>query len=152
MEVWLFRLLVVAAAALFARQMLARYRLVARAPGGFDTPDLAPRIATFISEIVFQSRTIRARPVVGLAHLLVFWGFCAFGGYTTGRGAARPRHRRPDRHRRLPRLQLALVPFSVGVLAGIVLLAIRRGVLRPRAHSAPTCRRNRCSSACSSPC
>ena len=83
MEVWLFRLLVVAAAALFVRQMLARYRLIARAPGGFDTSDLGTRAATFISEIVFQSRTIRARPVVGLAHLFVFWGFCAFAGYTT---------------------------------------------------------------------
>jgi Fe-S oxidoreductase len=32
--------------------------------------------------------------------------------------------------------RLALVPFSVGVLGGIVLLAIRRGVLRPRALGA----------------
>ena len=136
MEVWLFRLLVVAAIAFFARQMLVRYRLIARAPGGFDTSDLGARVATFVSEIVFQSRTIAARPVVGVAHLLVFWGFCAFGGYTlvealrglglvdlTGTAAFHA-------------YRLLLVPFSVGVLAGIVLLAIRRGVLQPPALGA----------------
>jgi Fe-S oxidoreductase len=133
MEVWLFRLLVVAAIVLFGRQMLTRYKLLARAPGALEAPELGPRIRTFVSEIVFQSRTIAARPVVGIAHLLVFWGFCAFAGYTavealrglgivdlTGTAAFRA-------------YRLALVPFSVGVLAGIVLLAIRRGVLRPRA-------------------
>lgn len=133
MEVWLFRLLVLAAGALFARQMLVRYRLIARAPGGFDTSDFGARAATFLSEVVFQTRTIRARPIVGLAHLGVFWGFCAFAGYTTVEGL-----------RGLGIVDLtdttgfhiyraALVPFSVAALVGIVLLAIRRGVLRPRA-------------------
>ncbi len=136
MEVWLFRLLVVAAIAFFARQMLVRYRLIARAPGGFDTTGLGSRVATFVSEIVFQSRTIKARPVVGLAHLGVFWGFCAFGGYTLVEGL-----------RGLGLVDLTgtaafhvyrtvLMPFSVAVLAGIVLLAIRRGVLRPAALGA----------------
>ena len=60
MEVWLFRLLVVAAAALFVRQMLVRYRLLARAPGALEAPELAPRVRAFVSEIVFQSRTIAA--------------------------------------------------------------------------------------------
>jgi len=136
MEVWLFRLLVVAAAALFVRQMLVRYRLLARAPGALEAPELAPRVRAFVSEIVFQSRTIAARPIVGIAHLLVFWGFCAFAGYTsvealrglgiidlTGTAAFHA-------------YEAALVPFASGVLAGITLLAIRRGVLRPRALGA----------------
>src|SRR6186997_1744085 len=132
MEVWLFRLLVVAGA-LFARQILDRYRLIARAPGGFDTSDLGSRVATFVSEIVFQSRTIKARPVVGLAHLGVFWGFCAFAGYTTvealrGLGIADLTGTAA-----FHAYKMALVPFSVAALVGIVLLAIRRGILRPRA-------------------
>ncbi len=136
MEVWLFRLLVVAAAALFVRQMLARYRLVARAPGGFDTSDLAARLATFVSEIVFQSRTIRARPVVGLAHLLVFWGFCAFAGYTTVEALRGLGIVDLTGTAAFHAYELALVPFAVGVLGGIVLLAIRRGIVRPRALGA----------------
>jgi Fe-S oxidoreductase len=136
MEVWLFRLLVVAAAALFVRQMLARYRLVARAPGGFDTTDLASRVATFVSEIVFQTRTIKARPVVGIAHLLVFWGFCAFAGYTTVEALRGLGIVDLTGTAAFHAYELVLVPFAVGVLGGIVLLAIRRGILRPRALGA----------------
>jgi Fe-S oxidoreductase len=136
MEVWLFRLLVVAAAALFARQMLVRYRLLARAPGALAAPDLGPRLRTFVSEIVFQSRTIAARPVVGVAHLLVFWGFCAFGGYTLVEGLRGLGILDLTDTVAFHIYQFALVPFAVGVLGGIVLLAIRRGVLRPRALGA----------------
>ena len=87
MEVWLFRLLVVAAVALFARQMLGALPPLRPRPGRLRHLATSARASrTFVSEIVFQSRTIRARPVVGLAHLFVFWGFCAFGGYTTVEG------------------------------------------------------------------
>jgi Fe-S oxidoreductase len=136
MEVWLFRLLVVAAAALFVRQILARYRLIARAPGGFDTADLGTRAVTFISEIVFQSRTIRARPIVGLAHLFVFWGFCAFAGYTTVEALRGLGIVDLTGTTAFHAYKMALVPFSVAALIGILLLAIRRGILRPRALGA----------------
>ena len=96
------------------------------------SPISAPASATFVAEVVFQTRTIRERPVVGLAHLFVFWGFCAFGGYTTVEALHGPRPRRSDRHTRAFALyRLALVPFSVAVLAGIVLLFVRRAFLRP---------------------
>ena len=152
MEVWIFRLLVVAAIAFFARQMLARYQLIARAPGGFDTSELGARLATFVSEIVFQSRTIQARPVVGLAHLGVFWGFCAFAGYTLVEGLRGLGLVDLTGTAAFHAYRIALVPFSVAVLAGIVLLAIRRGVLRPRGARRDASRRNRSSSAGSSSC
>jgi Fe-S oxidoreductase len=116
--------------------MLVRSRLIARAPGAFDASDLGPRIRTFVSEIVFQSRTIAARPVVGVAHLLVFWGFCAVGGYTLVEGLRGLGIVDLTDTAAFHAYRMALVPFSVGVLAGIVLLAVRRGVLRPRALGA----------------
>jgi Fe-S oxidoreductase len=136
MEVWFFRVLVVAAVALFARQMLTRYRLVARAPGAFDTSDLGTRAWIFLREIVFQSKTIKARPVVGLAHLGVFWGFCAFGGYTVVEGLHGLGLVDLTGTAAFQVYKQALVPFSLAVLAGILLLAFRRGVLRPRALGA----------------
>ena len=136
MEVWIFRLLVVAAIALFARQMLTRYRLVARAPGALQAPELGPRVRAFVSEIVFQSRTIVARPVVGIAHLLVFWGFCAFAGYTLVEGLRGLGVVDLTGTAAFHAYELALVPFAVGVLGGLLLLAFRRGVLRPRALGA----------------
>ena len=136
MEVWLFRLLVVAAVVLFGRQMLTRYRLLARAPGGFDTSDLGARVATFVSEVIFQSRTIRARPIVGLAHLGVFWGFCAFAGYTAVEGLRGLGLVDLTGTAAFHAYRVALMPFSIAALVGIVLLAIRRGLLRPAALGA----------------
>lgn len=132
-EVWGFRLLVLAAVALFARQMAVRYRLLARAQDNFDLSDLPSRLWTFIAEVIFQTKTIRERPVVGVAHLFVFWGFCAFGGYTAvealkGLGFVDLSHSAG-----FVAYRVALVPFSIAVLAGIIVLAVRRVVLRPRA-------------------
>src|SRR4029453_16764841 len=133
MEVWLLRLLVLAAVAFFARQMLVRWRLIARAPGGFDTSDFGARAATFLSEIVFQTRTIRARPIVGLAHLFVFWGFCAFAGYTSVEGLRGLGIVDLTETSAFAAYRLVILPFSMAVLAGIVLLFLRRAFLRPAA-------------------
>jgi Fe-S oxidoreductase len=136
LEIWIFRLLVLIAAGLFGWQMATRYRLFARAADNLDLSNSGARAWTFLSEIVFQSRTIRDRPVVGLAHLFVFWGFCAFGGYTLveglkGFGLVDFSHTAAFGY-----YKATLVPFSLLVLAGIVFLFVRRAVLRPRALGA----------------
>jgi Fe-S oxidoreductase len=117
----------------FAAQMSTRYRLVVAGANNFSADDVPERVRRFVKEVVFQSRTIRAKPWVGTAHLLVFWGFCAFGLYTMveflhGLGIVDLTDTRPFFW-----YKTALVPFSLGVLGGIVFLAIRRGIVRPRA-------------------
>src|SRR5436190_3244862 len=82
LEMWIFRFVVIAAVGGFAAQMATRFRLLQAAPGGFSLDHLGFRLDRFVSEVVFQTRTIRGRTVAGIAHLLVFWGFCAFGGFT----------------------------------------------------------------------
>jgi Fe-S oxidoreductase len=116
----------------FATQMATRYRLVMAGANNFSLDDTPARVSRFVREVVFQSKTIRARPWPGLAHLLVFWGFCAFGLYTAveflhGLGIVDLTDTRPFHW-----YKTALVPFACGVLAGIVFLAIRRGIVRPR--------------------
>src|SRR5262249_58319645 len=70
-------------------------------------------------------------PGVGLAHAFVFWGFVAFGGYTTveflsGLGIIDFTHSGWfDAYRAV------LTPFAVAVLCGIVYLLIRRALVRP---------------------
>ncbi len=44
----------------------------------FSLGDIASRARTFLWEVLFQAKVIRQRPIPGLAHALVFWGFCAF--------------------------------------------------------------------------
>jgi Fe-S oxidoreductase len=132
-EVWIFRVLVAVALGLFGWQMATRYRLAARAANNLDVSGLGPRAWTFLREVVFQTRTIRDRPIVGLAHVLVFWGFCAFGGYTAVEGLHGLGIVDLTETGAFLIYRLALAPFSVGVLAGILLLAVRRAILRPRA-------------------
>ena len=133
MTVWIFRLLVLVFAGLFAAQIVTRVRLIRRAPGRLRVVDLPGSIARFVREVVFQSKVIAERPLVGIAHALVFWGFVAFAGYTgieflKGLGVADLTETAAFRF-----YSYGLVPFAIGVLSGIAVLLVRRVALRPEA-------------------
>src|SRR5215470_2610428 len=83
MQTLAFWVLFVAFIGAFAAQVATRVRLIAAAPGQLALDDLGDRVRQFVVDVLLQVRTIRERPVVGLAHAFVFWGFVAFGGYTT---------------------------------------------------------------------
>ncbi len=117
----------------FAVQVATRVRLIAAAPGEFALDDMGGRIQRFLVDVVFQVQTIRERPIVGLAHAFVFWGFVAFGGYTTveflhGLGIADL-----TETRWFFAYRIVLVPFATMVLGGILFLLVRRAVFRPAA-------------------
>jgi Fe-S oxidoreductase len=50
----------------------------ARPTPDFQVKPLGPRIRQFLWEVLLQGRVISQRPLPGLAHALVFWGFLAF--------------------------------------------------------------------------
>jgi Fe-S oxidoreductase len=135
-EVVLFWILFLASVGWFAKQMADRVRLIRAARNNFDGADLSVRVRRFLREVVFQSKVIKAKPWVGVAHLGVFWGFCAFGLYTlveTLRGLGVTA---PSETRVFLLYKLLLVPFSLAVLVGILFLLIRRGIQRPAALGA----------------
>lgn len=115
----------------FAAQVARRVRLIRAAPEPFSLDDLPGRIRRFVLDVLLQRRTVRERPAAGIAHAFVFWGFGAFALYTIveflhGLGLADLRS--------APWFsvyRLALVPFALAVLAGIVYLLIRRALVRP---------------------
>lgn len=45
----------------------------------FQVAPLGPRIRQFLWEVMLQGKVIEQRPMAGLAHAFVFWGFLAFG-------------------------------------------------------------------------
>ena len=45
---------------------------------GFHLFPIGRRVRDFVWEVLLQAKVIRERPLVGLAHALVFWAFCAF--------------------------------------------------------------------------
>src|SRR5207244_10259921 len=78
-----------------------------------------------------QRRSMVERPAAGLAHAFVFWGFVAFGGYTTveflyGLGLIDL-----TRSAWFAAYRSVLTPFAIAVLAGILYLIIRRAFVRP---------------------
>ena len=131
MPTLIFWILFLAFTGAFAAQVATRVRLIATARNNFSIDHVGFRVRRFLVDVLAQRQTIVERPVAGIAHALVFWGFLAFAGYTTieflhGLGIVDLTHTRGfDVYR------LALTPFAVAVLAGILYLLIRRAFLRP---------------------
>src|SRR5450432_3532858 len=50
-----------------------------RATTDFEVWPLGPRIKQFLWEVMLQGKVIEQRPLPGLAHAFVYWGFLAFG-------------------------------------------------------------------------
>jgi Fe-S oxidoreductase len=57
---------------------IARAILTARKDLGFSIRPIAPRIRELLWEVLCQAKVIRERPLPGIAHAFVFWGFLAF--------------------------------------------------------------------------
>ena len=115
----------------FVAQVATRVRLIASAPNTFSIDRPGVRAGRFLIDVVLQRKTIGERPLAGLAHALVFWGFVAFGGYTLteflkGLGIVDL-----TGTRWFQAYRMVLTPFALGVLAGIVHLLVRRAVVRP---------------------
>src|ERR1700704_1359500 len=136
MQTLAFWVVFVAFVGAFAAQVATRVRLIAAAPGQFALDDLGGRLQRFIVDVLLQVRTIRERPLVGLAHAFVFWGFVAFGGYTSveflrGLGIADL-----TGTRWFFAYRIILVPFATLVIGGILFLLVRRALVRPAALGA----------------
>jgi Fe-S oxidoreductase len=101
----------------------------AKPDADFSLRPLGPRIHELVWEVMLQAKVIRQRPLPGLAHAFVFWGFCAFALVTlnhvaVGFGA---RFLSPDSSY----YSLAAV-FAVLVAVSITGLFIRRFIVRPQ--------------------
>lgn len=85
----LFLLLVIASAGLFWRRFgpIVRKILQSRKDPDFHFAPVGRRVWDFFSEVLCQSKVIRQRPLPGLAHAFVFWGFCAFALVTLNHAA-----------------------------------------------------------------
>ena len=99
----------------------------------FGIRRLGTRTADFIWEVLLQGKVISQRPLPGLAHALIFWGFCVFAlitvnhfaeglnlGFLNRTGVFGPFY-----------FGFAAV-FAVGVAVSIAGLAFRRFVIRPK--------------------
>jgi len=91
------------------------------------------RIRDFLWEVMLQGKVIRQRPLPGLAHAFVFWGFCAFALITINHFGQAVGLHLLSRDGIFGRFYFALAAaFAVLVAVSIAGLAFRRFVIRPK--------------------
>ena len=130
-----FAVLLSLSAYLFVRRLLPVIRTIraSRPEAGFRLRPVTPRIRAFIREVLLQKKVIRERPLAGLAHALVFWGFCAFGLVTADHLAAGFGFRVLASGSAFSRFYSVLAGvFAAAVAVSISGLALRRFIARPR--------------------
>jgi Fe-S oxidoreductase len=112
--------------------VLARIR-AARKDSDFNLRPISRRAWSFFTEVLCQAKVIRQRPLPGLAHALVFWGFCAFALVTLNHVATGFGLPLFDRNAGFGAFYwwFAFV-FAAAVAVGITGLFIRRFFIRPR--------------------
>jgi Fe-S oxidoreductase len=134
-EVALFAALLLASAWLFWRRLRAVLAAVlrSRADPSYSLRPLGPRARRFLVEVLLQSKVIGERPLAGLAHAFVFWGFCAFALVTLDHVAEGFGLDLIAPEGGFGRLYFgAVAVFAVAVAVSITGLAIRRFLIRPR--------------------
>src|ERR1700758_1576962 len=71
---------IVGSLALFWRRFgpILKRILKSRKDPSFSLAPIGKRVWDFFWEVLCQAKVIRERPLPGLSHAFVFWGFCAF--------------------------------------------------------------------------
>jgi Fe-S oxidoreductase len=134
-EKLLFTALVIASAAAFWHRFgpILKKILASKKDPSFHLAPIGKRIRDFVSEVLFQSKVIRERPLPGIAHAFVFWAFLAFALVTLnhcavafGLGFLAP-------NSLLGRAYFYVAAlFAIACAAGILSLFIRRFLIRPK--------------------
>jgi Fe-S oxidoreductase len=134
-EKWILALVLagsLAAAWLRFRRVLGNI-LGSRPDPDFRWRPLGARLIRFATEVLLQSKVIRERPAAGLAHAVVFWGFCVFALATMNHLAAGFGVELISRQSSFGRAYFAVVAgFAAAVAVAITGLAVRRFWIRPR--------------------
>jgi Fe-S oxidoreductase len=134
-EKLLLVVLVAASAAGFWRRfgVVLHKILKSKKDPSFHLFPIGKRVWDFVCEVLFQTKVIRQRPLPGLAHAFVFWGFCAFALVTLnhfavglGLGFLNP----AGFFGRFYTYFAAV--FAIACAAGIFGLFVRRFLVRPK--------------------
>jgi Fe-S oxidoreductase len=134
-EIILVVILIITSVALFFKRfdrVLKNIRKAKPEPG-YKIQPIGRRVADFLWEVMLQGKVIRQRPLPGIAHAFVFWGFCAFALITLNHLAAGFGFPFLSRDGAFGRVYFYFVAvFAAFVAVSIAGLAFRRFIVRPK--------------------
>jgi Fe-S oxidoreductase len=134
-EKLIFLILAAISLGLFFRRFwpILKRILASRKDPDFKLAPVGRRVWDFFSEVLCQSKVIRQRPLPGLAHAFVFWGFCAFALVTLNHAAVGLGIGFLDPSGVFGRFYFYLAAaFAIACAVGIAGLFVRRFFARPR--------------------
>ena len=134
-EISLFVAFVAISLFLFARRIAPVVQTILRSPkdADFQLRPVGKRVRDFVWEVLLQAKVIKQRPLPGIAHALVFWGFCAFALVTANHFAAGVGLPFLSRDGAFGHFYFGMAAlFAVAVLVSILGLAFRRFVMKPK--------------------
>ena len=127
--------LIAASGAMFWRRFgpILRRILNSRKDPSFSLAPIGKRVWDFFWEVLCQAKVIRERPLPGLAHAFVFWGFCAFALVTLNHLAVGLGIGFLDPQGLVGRFYFYFAAaFAIACAVGIFGLFVRRFLVRPR--------------------
>ncbi len=130
-DMFLFVLALTASTSGFLRRFgpVLRTILSAKRDPGFRMNRIPVRVADFVWEVLLQGKVIRERPLPGVAHAFVFWGFLAFALITVNHFAMGFGFAFLEEG---SYYAYSAGAFAVAVTASILGLFVRRFFVRPR--------------------
>ncbi len=130
-DVFVFTLALMASASGFWRRFgpVLAVILASKADPWFRLSNIPARLRDFVWEVLLQGKVIRERPLPGLAHALVFWGFLGFALITANHLATGFDYAflEPDSY-----YAYFAAAFAVAVSVSISGLFVRRFIVRPQ--------------------
>lgn len=134
-QILVFALLLASSSSAFLWRFLPILGIIrsAKKDADFTLAPLSRRTWTFFWEVLLQAKVIAQRPLPGIAHAFVFWGFLAFGLVTLDHAARGFGFPFLSHHSAFGRVYFAFAAgFAVATAISIAGLFIRRFLVRPR--------------------
>ena len=116
----------------FSFELYKRYKIIMKGTGSFSFNKPHIRLKRVFDEFILQKKVISQRFWPGLMHALVFWGFMFFSIITIDHFSIGFNiHLFSDRFKHLY-ANIFGIPWAIFVIIGILSLAYRRFVIRPK--------------------
>jgi len=116
----------------FSFEVFKRLKIVSKGAGPLPIDRIGERLWRTFREVFLQEKVIRDRLLPGLMHGFVFWGFLIFGLVTLDHFAIGFEFSLMS-HGTRKLYSYVVIPFSILVLIGILHLAYRRFITKPKA-------------------